>query len=54
MEIKIDTEMIIEQIREGKSLGGKDGVFAPLIKRITELALQAECKINCVNPPLNY
>ena len=42
MEIKIDAESIIEQIREGKSLGGKDGAFAPLIKQITEMALQAE------------
>lgn len=42
MEIQIDTEAIIQQIREGKALGGKDGVLAPLIKQLTEAALQAE------------
>lgn len=42
MEIQIDTEAILQQIREGKALGGKDGVLAPLIKQLTEAALQAE------------
>lgn len=46
MEIKIDAESIIEQIREGKALGGKDGAFAPLIKQITEMALQAELEFH--------
>jgi len=42
MEIQIDTEAILQQIREGKALGGKDGALAPLIKQLTEAALQAE------------
>jgi len=42
MEIQIDTEVILQQIREGKALGGKDGALAPLIKQLTEAALQAE------------
>ena len=42
MEFQIDTEAILQQIREGKALGGKDGVLAPLIKQLTEAALQAE------------
>ncbi|MCD8544898.1 MAG: IS256 family transposase [Sulfurospirillum cavolei] len=42
MEFQIDTETILQQIREGKALGGKDGALAPLIKQLTEAALQAE------------
>lgn len=42
MEFQIDTEAILQQIREGKALGGKDGALAPLIKQLTEAALQAE------------
>ncbi|KHG32873.1 IS256 family transposase [Sulfurospirillum sp. MES] len=42
MELQIDTEAILQHIREGKALGGKDGALAPLIKQLTEAALQAE------------
>lgn len=42
MEFQIDTEAILQQIREGKALGGKDGALTPLIKQLTEAALQAE------------
>ena len=42
MEFQIDTEAILQQIRDGKALGGKDGALAPLIKQLTEAALQAE------------
>ena len=42
MEFQIDTEAILQQIREGKALGGKDGALAPLIKQLTEAALQAK------------
>ncbi len=42
MEFQIDTEALLQQIREGKALGGKDGALAPLIKQLTEAALQAE------------
>ena len=42
MEFQIDTDAILQQIREGKALGGKDGALAPLIKQLTEVALQAE------------
>lgn len=42
MEFQIDTEAILQHIREGKALGGKDGALAPLIKQLTEAALQAE------------
>lgn len=33
---------ILEQFRSGKSLFGKDGAFAPLLKDFLEAALQAE------------
>jgi len=42
MNIEIDAQSIIEQIRQGKALGGKDGALTPLIKQLTEAALQAE------------
>src|SRR5579862_3639109 len=32
----------IEQLRSGKSLFGKDGAFAPLLKEILETALEGE------------
>lgn len=32
----------LEQFKEGKSLFGKDGVFAPMLKNFIEKALQVE------------
>ncbi len=32
----------LEQLRSGKSLYGKDGAFAPLLKSILDAALEAE------------
>ena len=42
MNIEIDTQAILRQIHDGKALTGKDGALAPLIKQLTEAALQAE------------
>jgi len=42
MELTLDTQAILQQIREGKALTGKDGALAPLIKQLTEPALQAD------------
>lgn len=42
MNIEIDTQAIIEQIRDGKALTCKEGALAPLIKQLTEAALQVE------------
>jgi len=39
MNIEIDAQAIIEQIRQGKALGGKEGALTPLIKQLTEVAL---------------
>ncbi|MBT5989778.1 MAG: IS256 family transposase, partial [Bacteroidetes bacterium] len=35
-------EKALEQFKSGKSLFGKDGAFAPLLKNFIEKALQAE------------
>uniref|UniRef100_UPI0023AEC69A transposase n=1 Tax=Sedimenticola hydrogenitrophicus TaxID=2967975 RepID=UPI0023AEC69A len=35
-------EAAIKALREGKDLTGKDGVLTPLIKQLTESAIQAE------------
>ncbi|MBA3025255.1 MAG: IS256 family transposase [Sulfurimonas sp.] len=42
MNIEVDTQAILKQIKDGKALTGKDGALAPLIKQLTEAALQAE------------
>jgi transposase-like protein len=41
-KIKFDMEEAIQALREGKDLSGKDGIFTPLIKQLTEAAMQAE------------
>jgi len=41
-KIKFDMESAIQALREGKDLSGKDGIFTPLIKQLTEAAMQAE------------
>lgn len=41
-KIKFDMEAAIQGLREGKDLSGKDGIFTPLIKQLTEAAMQAE------------
>ena len=35
-------EKALQQFKQGKSLFGKDGAFAPLLKNILEKALEAE------------
>ena len=32
----------VEQLRNGEKLGGKDGILAPLIKRIVEASIEGE------------
>lgn len=41
-KINFDMEAAIEALRGGKDLSGKDGILTPLIKQLTEAALQAE------------
>ncbi len=42
MERKFDLEKALEQIKAGAKIDGKNGVLAPLIKQLTEAALEAE------------
>ena len=42
MKIEIDVADFAAQLKAGKGLGGKDGALTPLIKQLTEMALQAE------------
>ena len=42
MKIEIDVEEFTAQLKAGKGIGGKDGALTPLIKQLTEMALQAE------------
>ncbi len=42
MKYEIDVEAFAKALKEGKGLSGKDGALTPLIKQLTELALQAE------------
>ena len=37
-----DMDVALKQLREGKDLTGKDGILTPLIKQLTEAAMQAE------------
>jgi len=39
---KFDMEAALRGLREGKDLTGRDGVLTPLIKQLTEAAMQAE------------
>ncbi len=38
----LDLNSIIEAIKNGDSLSGKDGALTPLIKQLTEAAMKAE------------
>ena len=40
--IEFDFNEILSQYRSGRRLTGKDGLLAPLIKQLTEVALEAE------------
>jgi len=42
MKYEIDVEEFATALKEGKGISGKDGALTPLIKQLTELALQAE------------
>lgn len=42
MKIEIDIAEFAAQLKAGKGIDGKDGALTPLIKQLTEMALQAE------------
>lgn len=52
-KINFDFNEVLEQFRNGKNLTGKDGILAPLIKQLTEAALEAEVESHIANDVLN-
>ena len=42
MSYEFDMNEALERIKAGEQIEGKDGVLAPLIKQLTEAALEAE------------
>ena len=49
MKKRFDLEEALEQIKSGASIDGKDGVLTPLIKQLTEAALEAELEAHLSN-----
>ena len=43
---KFDIDAALKSLQEGKPLTGKDGILTPLIKQLTEGAMQAELDKN--------
>lgn len=41
-KINFDMDAALQALRDGKGLSGKDGILTPLIKQLTEAAMQAE------------
>jgi putative transposase len=52
-KIEFDFNEVLEQFKSGKNLTGKDGLLAPLIKQLTEAALEAEVESHIANDVLN-
>ncbi len=52
-QIEFDFNEILNQFRNGKKLTGKDGLLAPLIKQLTEAALEAEVESHIANDVLS-
>ena len=51
-QFEFDFNEILNQFRSGKRLTGKDGLLAPLIKQLTEAALEAEVESHIANDVL--
>ena len=51
-EVKFDFDEILKEFRSGKKLTGKGGLLAPLIKQLTEAALEAEVESHIANDVL--
>jgi len=52
-QFEFDFNEVLEQFRNGKRLTGKDGLLAPLIKQLTEAALEAEVESHIAQDVLN-
>lgn len=51
--LNIDFNEILEEFKSGKKLTGKDGLLAPLIKQLTEAALEAEIESHIADDVLS-
>jgi len=51
-EYEFDFDEILKEFRNGKKLTGKGGLLAPLIKQLTEVALEAEIESHIANDVL--
>lgn len=49
-KINFDMESAIQALRAGNDLSGKDGIFTPLIKQLTEAAMQPQVQITMAAP----
>ena len=52
-EVEFDFDEILEEFRSGKKLTSKGGLLAPLIKQLTEAALEAEVESHIANDVLS-
>ena len=52
-KIEFDFDEILKEFRNGKRLTGKGGLLAPLIKQLTEAALEAEIESHIANDVLS-
>ena len=52
-KIEFDFDEILKEFRNGKRLTGKGGLLAPLIKQLTEAALEAEVESHIANDVLS-
>lgn len=52
-KVNFDLEQAIQALRDGADLNGKDGILTPLIKQLTEAAMQGELEqhLSQDNPP---
>src|SRR6056300_671157 len=51
--INFDFNEVLQQFKNGEKLTGKDGLLAPLIKQLTEAALEAEVESHIANDVLS-
>jgi len=49
MSEKFDFEEALKALKSGQAITGKDGVLAPLIKQLTEAALEGEIESHIAN-----
>lgn len=52
-QFDFDFDEVLKEFRNGKKLTGKGGLLAPLIKQLTEAALEAEVESHIANDVLN-